>query len=114
MSKKPYNILKDYRATGNKAVDGVASCIMYHRERKIALDTIWLSHKYFDWYAAGISVLCGLKPFDRDGLREQGVLGETENGDLYFLMDNVKIMKGNRFQTKSIIPQKWESVVTEN
>lgn len=105
-----YNIEKHYQATGNKAIDGCASAIMYFRQRRKALAAIWLTEKYFDWYAAGIATISGLRPFDRDGLLAQGTLGIDDDGREYFLMDGVKICQGSKLQVAPILPQQWEPV----
>lgn len=92
MSKKPYNILTDYKSVGNKAIDAVASCICWHRERKIALKAIFLTEIYYDWFRAGIEVLNG------------GPLQEGQQ----MTFDAVNIEKGSSFQSKPILPQRWD------
>lgn len=89
--KKPYNILTDYVPTGCKAIDAVASCIMFHRERKIALKAIHLKQPYYDWFKVGTEILQGRK---------------LEEGEL-MAMDGVDIELGSRFQSKTILPELW-------
>jgi hypothetical protein len=93
MSKRAYDILRDYRATGNKAIDAVASCIMWHRQRKIALKAIHLKEHYYDWFRTGVEVLQGKR---------------LEDGQL-MQFDGVDIEKGSRFQREAILPEVWTS-----
>ena len=85
--------MRDFRPTGNKAIDGVASCIMWHRERRIALKAIHLKELYYDWFRKGVEVLQG-KPL--------------EDGQL-MQFDGVNIEKGGRFQRAVILPELWMS-----
>ena len=93
MAKRAYNILRDYQPTGNKAIDAVASCIMWHRERNIALKAIHLKQPYYDWFKMGVEVLQG-KPLEEDQLLS---------------MDAVEIELGSKFQSKAILPERWVS-----
>ena len=45
---KPYNILTDYKASGNTICDSLAICIIEHRKRKVAIKAIHLQNPYFD------------------------------------------------------------------
>lgn len=92
MSKRPFDINRDYVSFGNKAMDAVASCILWHRERRIALKAIFLTQRYYDWFRAGVEVLQG---------------HPLEDGQL-MTFDSVNIEKGDRFQSKPILPQTWE------
>lgn len=97
MNKRAYNILTDYRATGNKAIDAVASCIIWHRQRNIALKAIHLKEPYYSWFFMGVEVLQG-KPLE----------DETP-----LSMDGVQIEKGSRFQSKPILPERWVPLTEE-
>lgn len=92
MSKKPFNIATDYKSFGNKAMDAVASCILWHREQKIALKAIHLKQPYYDWFKKGVEVLQG---------------HPLEDGQL-MTFDAVNIEKGDRFQLKPVLPERWE------
>lgn len=91
MSKRAYDITRDYKATGNKAIDAVASCIIYHRQRRVALKAIHLKQPYYDWFKMGVEVLQG-KPLE---------------DDQPLAMDGVDIELGSRFQSKPILPEEW-------
>ena len=95
---KSYNILTDYKATGNKAIDAVASCIMWHRKRRLALKAIYLKPMYYDWFKRGVEILQGRELLE----------GELLN------MDAVNIEKGSTFQSKPILPKLWNDFQNEN
>lgn len=92
MNRKRFDLEKDYRPTGNKAMDGVASCILWHRLKKIALRAIFLKQPYYDWFRAGVELLQGKK---------------LEEGQM-MTFDSVNIEVGTRFQNEVILPQRWE------
>lgn len=60
MSKK-YDITKDYKPCGNRTIDTVASMIIWHRNRKIALKTIYVKQPYYDRFMEGLEKLMGRK-----------------------------------------------------
>lgn len=91
MGKRAYDITRDYKPTGCKAIDAVASCIIFHRQRKIALKAIHLKQPYYDWFKMGTEVLQGKS---------------IEEGQ-QLSMDGVEIELGSRFQSKSILPEPW-------
>lgn len=86
-----YNIVTDYKATGNKALDGAASCIIYHRKKNIALAAIYLKPLYYEWFKKGTEILLGR---------------ELEEGEL-MTMDGVNIELGSIFQSVAILPKLW-------
>ena len=85
--------MRDYRATGNRAIDGVASCIIWHRQRGIALKAIHLKEMYYDWFRMGVEVLQG-KPLEEGQLMQ---------------FDGVNIEKGSRLQRSAILAELWTS-----
>lgn len=90
-NKRPYDITRDYRPCGNKAIDRVAVCIIWHQQRKIALKAIHLKEMYYDWFRKGVEILQGSRLEDETPLQMYGV----------------NIEKGDRFQTKPILPERW-------
>ena len=91
MSRQGYNILTGFKATGNKAIDGVASCIIWHRERKVAIKSIYLKEAYYDLFRKGVEALQNRR---------------LEEGEL-MQFDGVLIEKGSRFQRSIILPEAW-------
>ena len=89
MIKKNYDITKDYRACGNMAIDGVASCIMYHRKLKIGLRAIYLKPFWYELFKKGTINILG-RPL--------------EEGE-FLSMDGINIEKGSLFQSKPILPE---------
>ena len=84
--KKPYDITKDYKPSGNGIVDMLAICIISHRKNRIGLKTIYLKEPFYskfkDWITKEYQRVEGT-PF-------------PEGAPLSF--DKVDIEKGSRFQ----------------
>jgi hypothetical protein len=51
---KPYNILTDYKPSGNTICDSLAICIMEHRKKRIAIKTIHLKDPYYSKFRAWV------------------------------------------------------------
>jgi hypothetical protein len=89
---KPFNILTDYKGSNNRAVDAVASCIMYFRKRHIGLKAIHLKEPYYSQFLKWTESNLGRK---------------LEDGELV-QFDKVDIDKGSVFQIKEIQPEYFE------
>ncbi|MGN6416137.1 MAG: hypothetical protein ACTHMC_01505 [Pseudobacter sp.] len=92
MKQRAYDITRDYKATGNKAVDGVASCIMWHRERSIALKAIHLKPLLYDQFKIYV---------------EKVLLGKELEDEQPLSMDGVEIEQGSWLQRLAILPERW-------
>lgn len=90
-NKRPYDITRDFKATGNKAIDAVASCLIWHQQRKVALKAVHLKEPYYSWFKMGVELLQGAPLEDGQGLS----------------FNSVEIEKGSRFQVNYILPEPW-------
>ncbi|WP_315823014.1 hypothetical protein [Paraflavitalea speifideaquila] len=90
-TKRPYDITKDFRPTGCKAIDQVASCIIFYQQRCIALKAIHLKEPYYSWFKMGLEVLNGRPMLEGEEMAFNGI----------------DIEKGSRFQTDPILPERW-------
>lgn len=87
--KRAYNLKTDFVKTNNFAVDQVASCILWHRERGIAIRQIDLKPAAYELFRRWV----------------QGQMGKDYNPEQKFEFDKVKIELGSVFQTKDVLPQ---------
>ena len=79
---------KEYKATGVRAVDAVAACIAWHREKQIpikAIDLRPMAYEQFEYYF-------------------KDLMGEDYGGITW---DGVEIRKGSILQTTSLLPELW-------
>jgi hypothetical protein len=93
-NKRPYNIVTDYQPCGNKAIDQVAACIVWHQQRNIPLKAIHLAPMYYDWFRKGLEILQGA-PLDPEQLMQ---------------MYSIDIEKGDKRQKTPILPERWVNV----
>jgi hypothetical protein len=82
---------KNYEPTSNLAVDAVASCVYFYRQKRRALKTIYLSASYYALFKVWVMVNFG----------EEKAL--TSNWEF----DGVNIAAGTRFQTKPLVWDFW-------
>ena len=87
--KRKFDICRDYKATGNTAIDAVASCIMWHRQRKISLKAIHLQLYWYEKFKKGT----------------EEMLGRSLNEGELMSMDSVNIEKGSLFQPRPFSPE---------
>jgi len=92
MKQRAYDITRDYKATGNKAVDGVASCIMWHRQRQITLKAIHLKPNLYGQFKLYV---------------EKELMGKELEPDQPLSMDGVEIEMGSILQVLAILPERW-------
>jgi hypothetical protein len=96
MPNKPYNILTDYKGSGNNIVDAIALCIMYHRKKKIGLKAIHLKPPVYD-------------QFKKWFIKEYEVTqGKKFSEEILISFDKVDIEKGSIFQSNPILPEYYE------
>ena len=89
MSYKPYNILTDYKGSGNSVVDAIAGCIIAYRKRKIGLAAIHIKQPYYDQFKRWM---------------EQNMGRKFQEGE-FMSFDNVNIELGSFLQTREIMPE---------
>lgn len=78
---------KNYEPTCNLAVDAVAACVYFYRQRKRALKTIYLTPKYYELFKLWVIVNFGQEKAD----------------SMKWEFDGVNIEKGTRFQLKPLV-----------
>jgi hypothetical protein len=85
---KRFDLKTDWKATGNQALDGCVSCIIYYRERGIALESISLRPAFYHLFKIGVEKMLKRKLEDEELMQ----------------IDHVKIDLGSLFQPSTILP----------
>jgi hypothetical protein len=96
MNKKPYDILTDFKGSGDNTVDAVALCIMHHRKKKIGLKAIYLKQPFFDRFRNWVA----------KGYKETE--GKEMDPESPLSFDHVNIEKGSIFQSKPILAEQFD------
>ncbi len=88
---RAYDIAKDYRATGNKVMDTVASILIWHQNRKIPLKSISIKEPYYGRFKQEVEKLQGHPLEDEQPLS----------------FNSVNIERGSFLQRSIMLVEKW-------
>lgn len=86
---------KDYKMTGNVAVDMVAACVLFYRKRKRALKTIFLSPYKYQMFREWV-----IKEY-----------GEEAAKTMRYEFDSVHIDLGSIFQKEALTVEFWPEAI---